>query len=120
MRVRIYIYCHWRGQSHTNDFIWEPVLIKHLLPNYRVEPIPASTVFVCANYAVAQPDNRDGKQATWFSQVKPTAGLNNGFAMPTCSLNLREQESVLRMGRAFPFKQGGLSLFAVLASMATQ
>lgn len=31
-----------------------------------------------------------------------------------------EQQSVLRMGRAFPFKQGGQSLFAVLAPMATQ
>lgn len=64
-------------------------------------------------YAVDQTD-REGKQATGFSQV------NNGFALPTCSLNLSEGESVLRMGRAFPFKQGGLSLFAVLAPMATQ
>ncbi|TNN43676.1 hypothetical protein EYF80_046145 [Liparis tanakae] len=31
-----------------------------------------------------------------------------------------EQRRVLRMGRAFPFKQGGLSLFAVPAPMATQ
>lgn len=45
---------------------------------------------------------------------------NNRFALPTCSLNLKKRESVLRMRRAFPFKQGGLSLFAVLAPMATQ
>ena len=77
---------------------------------------------MCANYAADQTDNTDGKQAARFSQVKPTAGLNNGggFASPTCSPDFRAQESVLRMGRAFPFKQGGLSLFAVLAPMATQ
>lgn len=40
--------------------------------------------------------------------------------LATCSLNLKERENILRMERAFPFKQGGLSLFAVLAPMATQ
>ncbi len=84
-----------------------------------MDELPAS-LFECANYAVDQADNRHGKQASWFFQVKPTIRMNNDVSSPTCSLNLREQESVLRMGRAFPFKQGGLSLFAVLAPMATQ
>lgn len=75
---------------------------------------------VCANYAVDQTDDGGGKTGFLVPPSGAYRRANNGFASPTCSLNLRDQGSVLRMGRAFPFKQGGLSLLAVLAPMATQ
>lgn len=49
--VLTYMYCHLRGQCLFDKNIFSQIID---------EPIAATTVFVCANYAVDQTDNGGG------------------------------------------------------------
>jgi len=78
---------------------------------------PGSSVFMCANYAAGQAYNM---APCLCFRVKPSRAAQRVCTAYLWTQLKEDKHRVLRMGRAFPFKQGGLSLFAVPAPMATQ